>query len=138
MPRCTVPRSAGARGYELFDEDSRRRAVARIELEAAIRQAVARSELRVHYQPRVALQDFADVTWVDAQVHWQHPQRGLIPPEEFRPLAEETGMVIPIGRFALEHALAQLARWRESKPDMQAVARHLRRGSCGTRTSRRR
>jgi len=106
----------GRSRFELFDEESRLRGIARIELEAAIRQAVDRGQLRLHYQRRIALGEFRHVPWVDAQVHWQHPRRGLLGPEEFMPLAEDTGMAVPIGRFALEHAIAQLASWRESRP----------------------
>jgi diguanylate cyclase (GGDEF)-like protein len=109
----------GRSRYELFDEASRQRAVARIELEGAIRQAVERGQLRLHYQPRIALSQFTDVLWVDAQVHWQHPRRGLLGPAEFMPLAEDTGVATQIGRYALEHALAPLAAWRESRPDMR-------------------
>ena len=106
----------GRSRFELFDEESRLRGIARIELEAAIRQAVDRGQLRLHYQRRIALGEFRHVPWVDAQVHWQHPRRGLLGPAEFMPLAEETGMAVPIGQFALEHAVAQLASWRASRP----------------------
>ncbi len=109
----------GRSRFELFNEDSRRRAVARIELEDAIRQAVEHGQLRLHYRPRIALNQFTDTLWVDAEVHWQHPRRGLLGPAEFMPLAEDMGCAIPIGRFALEQAVAQLARWRASKPDMR-------------------
>ena len=57
--------------------------------------------------------------WVDAQVHWQHPRRGLLGPAEFMALAEDTGMAVPIGRFALEHALVEFGSWRAYKPDMR-------------------
>ncbi len=115
----------GRSRFELFDEESRLRGIARIELEAAIRQAVDRGQLRLHYQRRIALGEFGHVPWVDAQVHWQHPRRGLLGPEEFMPLAEDTGMAVPIGRFALEHAVAQLASWRASKPGMRLSLEHL-------------
>ncbi len=109
----------GRSRFELFNEDSRQRAVARIELEAAIRQAVERGQLRLQYRPRIALNQFTDALWVDAQVHWQHPRRGLLGPAEFMSLAEDTGTATAIGRFVLEHAVAQLASWRRSKPDMR-------------------
>jgi diguanylate cyclase (GGDEF)-like protein len=109
----------GRSRFELFDEESRRRAIARIELERAVREAVERGQLRLHYQPRIALNAFADVRWVDAQVHWQHPRRGLLGPAEFMTLAEDTGMAIPIGRFALEHALVQFGIWRAYQPDLR-------------------
>ena len=64
--------------------------------------------------------------WVDAQVHWQHPERGLIAPAEFMPLAEDTGMAIPIGRFvARARARRSSRRWRAYKPEMTAVAGNL-------------
>ena len=109
----------GRSRFELFDEESRRRAIARIDLEDAIRHAAERGQLRLHYQPGIALNAFADVRWVDAQVHWQHPRRGLLGPAEFMALAEDTGMTIPIGRFALEHALGQFAHWRAYRPDLR-------------------
>ncbi len=109
----------GRSRFELFDEDSRRRAIARIELEAELRQAVDRDQLRLKYRPRIALNEVTDVLWVDAQVHWQHPRRGLLDPEQFMPVADATGSATAILRFALEHALHRLAHWRTSKPEMR-------------------
>jgi len=108
----------GRSRFELFDETSRRRAIERIELEASIRQAIERRELRVHYQPNLVLHDLRDATGVEALVRWQHPTRGLLTAGEFMPVADDTGLVIPIGRFVLEHSLLQLAHWRVRKPDM--------------------
>jgi diguanylate cyclase (GGDEF)-like protein len=108
----------GRSRFELFDEESRRRAIERIELEAAIRQAVERGELRVHYQPNLLLHELGEVAGVEALVRWQHPTRGLIAAREFLPVADDIGMAVPIGRFVLEHALARLAHWRARKPDM--------------------
>lgn len=108
----------GRSRYELFDEQSRRRAVERIELEAALRQAVEQGQLRVHYQPNLPLRTVGQVSDVEALVRWQHPRRGLIAAREFMPLAAEIGLTVPIGRFVLEQSLTQLARWRARKPDM--------------------
>ena len=108
----------GRSRYELFDEESRRRAMERIELEAAIRQAVEQGELRVHYQPSLLLHALGEVSGVEALVRWQHPRRGLIAAREFMPLAADIGLVVPIGRFVLEQSLTQLARWRARKPGM--------------------
>jgi diguanylate cyclase (GGDEF)-like protein len=108
----------GRSRYELFDEASRARAMERLELESALRLAIERSELRVHYQPRVRLNGGVAVSGFEALVRWQHPERGLLGPEEFLPLAEETGLVLPIGEFVLGQALAQLGRWRAVSPEL--------------------
>jgi diguanylate cyclase (GGDEF)-like protein len=109
----------GRSRYELFDDASRQRAIERLKLEAALGHAVERSELKVHYQPRVSLVDGdGAVTGFEALVRWEHPERGLIGPGEFIPLAEETGMVLRIGEYVLEQALRQIARWREVSPDV--------------------
>lgn len=106
----------GRSRYELFDEASRTRAMERLELEAALRLAVERSELQVHYQPKVSLDAAPAVTGFEALVRWQHPDRGLLAPDQFLPLAEETGLMLPIGEFVLDQALRQLARWRALNP----------------------
>jgi diguanylate cyclase (GGDEF)-like protein len=111
-------KAQGRSRYELFDEDSRHRAVERIELEAAVRQAIERRELRVHYQPTLDLDEHGEHTGVEALVRWQHPSRGLIAAREFMPVAEDLGLVIPIGWFVLEHALDRLAHWRTRRPEM--------------------
>jgi EAL domain-containing protein (putative c-di-GMP-specific phosphodiesterase class I) len=108
----------GRSRYELYDEVSRHRAMARMTLEAALRHALERGELRVHYQPNVALSDSSGVIAVEALVRWEHPHRGLIAPIEFVPLAEETGLMIPIGQYVLEKALSGIARWRRYKPEI--------------------
>jgi EAL domain-containing protein (putative c-di-GMP-specific phosphodiesterase class I) len=108
----------GRSRFELFDEDSRRRATERIELDAAIRQAVERGELRVHYQPHVILHGMNVVNGVEALIRWQHPTRGLLTAAEFIPLADDLGLGVQIGQFVLEQALTQLSKWRAHKPEM--------------------
>jgi diguanylate cyclase (GGDEF)-like protein len=108
----------GRARYELFDESLRQRGMERIEMEAALRGAIERSELRVHYQPKVALNGTSRLVGFEALVRWEHPERGLIAPSEFMPLAETTGLVLPIGEYVLEQALHELTQWRTSKPDV--------------------
>jgi diguanylate cyclase (GGDEF)-like protein len=105
----------GAR-FELYDESSRHRATERLELEDALRLAVERSELRVHYQPQVTLNGETGLSGFEALVRWEHPQRGLIDAVEFVSLAESSGLIVPIGLWVLGQALHQVARWRQSRP----------------------
>jgi diguanylate cyclase (GGDEF)-like protein len=108
----------GRSRYELFDEASRQRASERLEMETALKHAVERSELRVLYQPKVALGTRSDVIGFEALVRWEHPERGLISPSEFIPLAEETGLVLAIGEYVLTEALRQVKRWRITNPNV--------------------
>ena len=106
----------GRSRYELLDETSRQRALHRLELETALGHAIERDELRILYQPKISLNGPAGVAGLEALVRWEHPERGLIAPSEFIPLAEETGIVHAIGEFVLHDALAQVVRWRRSRP----------------------
>ncbi|MGH2869695.1 MAG: putative bifunctional diguanylate cyclase/phosphodiesterase [Solirubrobacteraceae bacterium] len=105
----------GAR-FELYDESSRHRASERLELEDALRHAVERSELRVHYQPQITLNGETGLSGFEALVRWEHPERGLIEAAEFIALAESTGLIVPIGQWVLGQALRQVAQWRQSRP----------------------
>jgi diguanylate cyclase (GGDEF)-like protein len=106
----------GGDRFELYDETARVRASRRLDLENALRRAVDHSELRVHYQPRVSLSGETGLIGFEALVRWEHPERGLIPAEEFVELAEDTGLIVPIGEWVLEQALGHVARWRQSRP----------------------
>jgi diguanylate cyclase (GGDEF)-like protein len=107
----------GAR-FELFDDRSRHRAAQRSSLEVALRAALEHSQLRVHYQPRVSINGETGLVGFEALVRWEHPERGLIGPDEFVPLAEETGLIVPIGEWVIEQALGQVSRWRQWRPGM--------------------
>ena len=108
----------GRSRYELFDEASRQRAADRLKLEAALREAVHLSQLRVHYQPKISLNGHVGVVGFEALVRWEHPELGLMKPAQFIPLAEETGMLEPISEFVLQEALRQICRWRQTRPEM--------------------
>ena len=84
--------------------------------EEALRAAIDTGQLRVHYQPRVSINGHTGLVGFEALVRWEHPERGLIAPGEFIGLAEETGLIVRIGDWVIEQALAQIGRWRESRP----------------------
>jgi diguanylate cyclase (GGDEF)-like protein len=104
-------KAAGGDGIVLFDESMRTEIAERIALEGSLRGALERQELRLYYQPIVDLRTGA-TTGFEALMRWQHETLGLVPPDRFIPVAEETGLIVKLGRWAIEQAVAQLAQWR--------------------------
>jgi diguanylate cyclase (GGDEF)-like protein/PAS domain S-box-containing protein len=107
----------GRARWVVFDNAMRASAVDRLDIENALRRALERRELRVFYQPMVNLSS-GRITGVEALLRWEHPERGLLLPGDFITVAEETGLIVPIGSWVLDHACRQVQRWQASIPDL--------------------
>ncbi len=105
---------------ELFDAAMRARAIGRLETERELRHALERDELELHYQPVVALGS-GEIVGLEALVRWNHPERGLLDPGQFVSIAEDSGLIEPIGRWVQETACRQALGWHELRPDQRPL-----------------
>jgi predicted signal transduction protein with EAL and GGDEF domain len=110
----------GRNTYRFFEREMDARMQARISLEQDMRKALTNNEFELHYQPIVNIES-GDITCFEALIRWNHPQRGMISPGEFIPLAEESGFIVALGEWALRSACATAATW----PGSQRVAVNL-------------
>jgi diguanylate cyclase (GGDEF)-like protein/PAS domain S-box-containing protein len=108
-------KATGASGFERYHPRLHVALVERLQLEAELRQALANNELELHYQPTLSLET-GQIRGVEALARWKHPRRGFVPPGEFIPLAEQTGLIRPLGRWGLDESCRQLAEWHERFP----------------------
>jgi diguanylate cyclase (GGDEF)-like protein len=113
-------KNRGRARFEIFDSVMRTRTVERLAIEDDLRKALERGELHIDYQPVVSLAD-GSVRSVEALLRWEHPERGTIAPEDFIPVAEESGMIGEIGRWVLEAACRQSAEWHSARHGAPAV-----------------
>ena len=107
--------------YELFDEVLRARAINRVRVENELRRGIERGELRLHYQPCLDIRT-SEIVSVEALMRWEHPDRGLLGPGEFIAAAEDSGLIVPAGRWALEEAARQVAHWQRTIPGAAGLA----------------
>lgn len=112
----TRAKSRGTARHEVFAQEMHAKTVDLLKLEADLRRAVEREEFLVHYQPIVTLED-GHLNGFEALVRWQHPEKGMISPGVFVPVAEETGLIMDIGFFVLREACRQTREWRNRYPE---------------------
>jgi len=118
-------KSRGTGRFEMFDRAMHARSLARLQLETDLRRAMDRRELRLHYQPIIALRG-GRIAGFEALLRWQHPERGLLPPAEFLAVAEDTGLIVPIGSWVLHEACAQARAWQSRfGPDTLTMSANL-------------
>jgi len=110
-------KARGKGGYQVFEPHMRQAVVRRMELKADLRHALERGELQVHYQPYIKLAD-ESIVGAEALLRWEHGDRGIIPPGDFVPLAEEMGLIVPIGRWVLGEACGQAVEWGRRWPEL--------------------
>lgn len=118
-------KESGRAHYEMFDEDMRVRAIARMRLETDLRRALDQHDLRLTYQPLVRLGD-QTICGAAALLRWDHQTRGTVPPADFIPVAEESGMIDRIGQWALRAACIDAAHWTRARPDAAPIPVHVK------------
>ena len=104
---------SGRNNYQFFEQEMNARAVMRQSIEAGLRHALERQELLLHYQPKIDLHR-GTIVGIEALLRWQHPQRGLLEPAQFVPVAEDSGLTLPIGRWVLREACRQARAWQDA------------------------
>jgi len=110
-------KSLGKARCEIFDANMRASVTQRLQLETDLRHAIDRQEFRNYYQPIISLQS-GKIAGFEALLRWQHPTQGLVEPNEFIPIAEETGMIRELGWWSLADACRRIAEWRKFSPDL--------------------
>jgi PAS domain S-box-containing protein/diguanylate cyclase (GGDEF)-like protein len=118
-----LAKSSGARQM-FYSAQINERIAARLDAEAALRAAVAAEQFVLHYQPRVDMVSGL-VVGAEALIRWEHPERGIVPPEEFIALAEETGLIVPIGTWVIDAICAQQAAWLQAGVSMVPIAANI-------------
>jgi diguanylate cyclase (GGDEF)-like protein len=113
-------KATGKDRFAVFDAEMHARAVKLLDMEISLRRALERGELRVHYQPIVELET-RRIVGFEALLRWEHPQRGIFYPAEFLGVAEDSGLIVPIGRWLLSEACGRLADWRRRWPRMPGI-----------------
>lgn len=117
-------KESGRNGYVFYTQEMETRAQESLEYELGLRQALQNREFLVYYQPRVNTAT-GTVTGAEALLRWQHPRRGLVMPESFIPLLEDTGLVIPVGEWILQQACLQVRRWQDAGHSSLGVSVNL-------------
>jgi diguanylate cyclase (GGDEF)-like protein/PAS domain S-box-containing protein len=117
-------KNSGKGTFRFFEPELQEAALDRLERRTALEHAIGSGELRLHYQPIVRLSD-GIITGLEALVRWQHPVEGLVPPLEFIPLAEQSGLIVPLGEWVLNQACVDLSRWQQSWPAVFGPAPHV-------------
>ena len=105
-------KAKGRNNYQFFSHELNAKAQERLSIENYLRLALRRDELVLHYQPRVSFKT-GQVTGVEALIRWQHPRHGLLAPDKFIGVAEDSGLIVPMGEWVIEHAFLQVAQWQK-------------------------
>ena len=125
-------KESGRNNFQFYTREMNARAMYRLDLENSLRHALERGEFRLHYQPKTCLHT-GKLTGVEALLRWERPGHGLIPPADFVPLLEDTGLIVPVGEWVMAEACRQVAAWRASGHDPVSIAINISARQFATR-----